>query len=321
MNNNLQISPENKSFIYTRWVLQICLWVSIIIPIGLPSDYQIILYCLLTNFLFWAYFVFQMISFLYNHGCCSCYYDNQDITIREKMEHLLKYPPRIKWNIKCYHYETEYNTKIITHDACETMSFYSSRDISGTLKINFRELGVNRFGSINLFITPKIEFCDDLTQKDYENQKNAFINAHKDEDEKYEFTEIREIPELVEYYRLKINEGIPNCCAHFCLTFITFGEFYNYYIGYYPRYNNVKVNYKFKKIISTRENLNSPKYNQIYQQSNPKIELDSLQYNYEPSTFIHLNENYNRTIAYKEESEKINTGINSDEEDKSGERL
>ena len=257
-----------------------------------------------------------MKSFCIYHGCCSCYYDNPDINILEKIEHLLKYPPRIKWNIKCYHYETEYNTnngnadehtnntnpKVITHDACETMSFYSSRDISGTLKINFKELGVNRFGNINLFLTQKIEFCDDLTQKDYEEQKNAFINAHKYKDEEYEFTEIREIPELAEYYRLKINKGIPNCWVHICLTLFTFGEFYNCYNGYYPRYNNAKVNYEIKKTISTRENLGSPEYNQIYQQSNPKIELGSLQYNYKPSTFIHLNKNYNRTIAYNGES-------------------
>ena len=38
------------------------------------------------------------------------------------------------------------NEKFITFEASEIKKFYSFRDISGNLKINFRELGVNRYG-------------------------------------------------------------------------------------------------------------------------------------------------------------------------------
>ena len=84
------------------------------------------------------------------------------------------------------------------------MKFYSFRDISGNLKINFRELGVNRYGFFDLILNPNIDFCDDLTLKDYENQKNEFINAHKNKDKEYEINEIRDIPGLKELYNLKI---------------------------------------------------------------------------------------------------------------------
>ena len=71
------------------------------------------------------------------------------------------------------------------------MKFYSFRDICGNLKINFRELGVNRYGDFYLILNPNIDFCDDLTLKDYENKKNEFINAHKNKDKEYEITEVR----------------------------------------------------------------------------------------------------------------------------------
>ena len=154
------------------------------------------------------------------------------------------------------------------------MKFYSFRDISGNLKINFRELGVNRYGFFDLILNPNIDFWDDLTLKDYENQKNKFINAHKNKDKEYEINEIRDIPGLKELYNLKFIEGSPDCAAFFLATCVSFVELYNYYIGYYPIHNNnAKVNYEFKKIISTREDLNNPEYNKIYLQSDPKIDL------------------------------------------------
>ena len=99
-----------------------------------------------------------MVVFLYwnnIHGCCSKKYDCPNTTVYEKLKQIFKYPPRITWTIKCYHYETtndsdeqinKNNAKVITFEASETMKFYSFRDISGNLKINFRELGVNKYG-------------------------------------------------------------------------------------------------------------------------------------------------------------------------------
>ena len=320
MNVDIKMVPLSKSDIYSRWIIQICLWILILsIIILTPIDHSM-LYLYIALLFLWLYFCFEMSAFANIHGCCSKKYDCPNITVYEKLKQIFKYPPRITWTIKCYHYETtndsddqinKNNAKVITFEASETMKFYSFRDISGNLKINFRELGVNRYGFFDLILNPNIDFCDDLTLKDYENQKNEFINAHKNKDKEYEINEIRDIPGLKELYNLKIIEGSPDCAAFFLATCVSFAELYNYYIGYYPIHNNnAKVNYEFKKIISTREDLNNPEYNKIYLQSDQKIDLGYLQFNYEPSIFTYLYENVNTTLPTEEGNEKINIGIN-----------
>ena len=77
---------------------------------------------------------------------------------------------------------------------------------------------------------------------------------------------------------------------------------------------NHQYYYKIKKAVSNRESLNQDKYDFIYNQSNPKIDLISKQYIYEPSEFIIDDPNYNisapSSLPLKEEIEKININKN-----------
>lgn len=169
-------------------------------------------------------------------------------------------------------------------------------------------------------------------KKDYERQKNEFINAHKNKEQLYEITEKRKIPGKKNLYKLNINKDRPSCCVFAFLTFITLGELYNCSIGYYSRnsnhFNNGRVDYKIIRTISSNENLNSTEYNNFYKQLDPKIDLGFQQYNYSSSKFTYLNPDYRRNLPYKEDNEDddIKSGdlppaVISNREDRSAERL
>ena len=234
------------------------------------------MYCTFSLIIYIVYLILEFCAFFTHHGYCSEKYINTYAEVNEVIERILSTPPKIKWNITCYNYEiqnrTRYikegeierlkiNKRIVTYSASKNMSFYSSRDISGPLKINYRDIGINKYGNRDLNITQEIVFRDNLNQKDYERQKNEFINAHKNKDQLYEITEKRKIPGVKNLYKLNINKDRPSCCVFAFLTFITLGELYNCSIGYYSRnsnhFNNGRVDYKIIRTISSKENLNS----------------------------------------------------------------
>ena len=118
MNVDIKMVPLSKSDIYSRWIIQICLWILILsIIILTPIDHSM-LYLYITLLFLWLYFCIEMSAFANIHGCCSKKYDCPNTTVYEKLKQIFKYPPRITWTIKCYHYETtndsdEQNIKIM----------------------------------------------------------------------------------------------------------------------------------------------------------------------------------------------------------------
>ena len=132
MNVDIKMVPLSKSDIYSRWIIQICLWILILsIIILTPIDHSM-LYLYITLLFLWLYFCIEMSAFANIHGCCSKKYDCPNTTVYKKLKQIFKYPPRIKWTIKCYHYETtndsddqinKNNAKVITFEASETMKF------------------------------------------------------------------------------------------------------------------------------------------------------------------------------------------------------
>ena len=340
------MSDKNRCscLIFFCWLFQFSVWINLIWPITLPYNAEIILYCTFSLIIYIVYLILEFCAFCTHHGYCSEKYINTYAEVNEVIERILSTPPKIKWNITCYHYEiqnrTRYikegeierlkiNKRIVTYSASKNMSFYYSRDISGPLKINYRDIGINKYGNIDLSIT---QDRDNLTQKDYERQKNEFINAHKNKDQLYEITEKRKISGVKNLYKLNINKDRPSCCVFAFLTFITLGELYNCSIGYYSRnsnhFNNGRVDYKIIKTISSKENLNSTEYNNFYKQLDPKIDLGFQQYNYSSSKFTYLNPDYRRNLPYKEDNENddIKSGdlppaVISNREDRSSEKL
>ena len=312
--------------LYIKYPFQVGVWLCFILGITLmDADTDFLLILFLTFYS--GYLLLEFLSPEWRF-LCKC---KKKSTINEKFSQIIKLTPKITWNIISYHNEIQYNMKrngegkiepitsylkMITHRASGNMTFYSSRDISGTLTIDCEQLNIKRLTEIELVLTNEIILCDDFTKADYENKKKAFILENK-KDELYEITEKIEIQGLDKSYTVRVYD-ISSCgiISYFLFSIFALGDFFSCcYFG--KKYNcnsdiinNHQYYYKIKKAVSNRESLNQDKYDIIYNQSNPKIDLISKQYIYEPSEFIIDDPNYNisapSSLPLKEEIEKIN---------------
>ena len=106
------------------------------------------------------------------------------------MKEILSLYPQIKFKIKCYHYETkevtstdsEGNTttktvteKVVTRNDSEYFKYYSCRDVSGPLKLNYDEAIIRKKNLIKLRFKDEIKFADDISYRDYKKSKSGFI--------------------------------------------------------------------------------------------------------------------------------------------------
>ena len=316
--------------LYIKYPFQVGVWLCFILGITLmDADTDFLLILFLTFYS--GYLLLEFLSPEWRF-LCKC---KKKSTINEKFSQIIKLTPKITWNIISYHNEIQYNMKrngegkiepitsylkMITHRASGNMTFYSSRDISGTLTIDCEQFNIKRLTEIELVLTNEIILCDDFTKADYENKKKAFILENK-KDELYEITEKIEIQGLDKSYTVRVYD-ISSCgiISYFLFSIFALGDFFSCcYFG--KKYNcnsdiinNHQYYYKIKKAVSNRESLNQDKYDIIYNQSNPKIDLISKQYIYEPSEFIIDDPNYNistpSSLPSKEEIEKININKN-----------
>ena len=316
--------------LYIKYPFQVGAWICFILGITLmdaDTDFFLILFLTFYS----GYLLLEFLSPEWRF-LCKC---KKKSTINEKFSQIIKLTPKITWNIISYHNEIQYNMKrngegkiepitsylkMITHRASGNMTFYSSRDISGTLTIDCEQLNIKRLTEIELVLTNEIILCDDFTKADYENKKKAFILENK-KDELYEITEKIEIQGLDKSYTVRVYD-ISSCgiISYFLFSIFALGDFFSCcYFG--KKYNcnsdiinNHQYYYKIKKAVSNRESLNQDKYDIIYNQSNPKIDLISKQYIYEPSEFIIDDPNYNisapSSLPLKEEIETININKN-----------
>ena len=316
--------------LYIKYPFQVGVWLCFILGITLmDADTDFLLILFLTFYS--GYLLLEFLSPEWRF-LCKC---KKKSTINEKFSQIIKLTPKITWNIISYHNEIQYNMKrngegkiepitsylkMITHRASGNMTFYSSRDISGTLTIDCEQFNIKRLTEIELVLTNEIILCDDFTKADYENKKKAFILENK-KDELYEITEKIEIQGLDKSYTVRVYD-ISSCgiISYFLFSIFALGDFFSCcYFG--KKYNcnsdiinNHQYYYKIKKAVSNRESLNQDKYDIIYNQSNPKIDLISKQYIYEPSEFIIDDPNYNicipSSLPLKEEIETININKN-----------
>ena len=81
MNVDIKMVPLSKSDIYSRWIIQICLWILILsIIILTPIDHSM-LYLYITLLFLWLYFCIEMSAFTNIHGCCCKKYDCPNTTV------------------------------------------------------------------------------------------------------------------------------------------------------------------------------------------------------------------------------------------------
>lgn len=178
--------------------------------------------------------------------------------IYKKMSELFKTPPRIAWRCECYHYETRHYTttndkgeiehhttteKVVTCIGSSSMTYYSSRDISGPFLLNCDEKNINQKYYIKLELNNEITFADSFTESEYQSQKDSFIATYSFKDAHLDFSEEKYIPGLDEYNLVNIGNGEPGCinfCIFVILTILSLAEFYKCYF-------NSKCNSQLKK--------------------------------------------------------------------------
>ena len=153
-------------------------------------------------------------------------------------------PPIISWSCECYHYETHHYTttndrgeiehhttteKVVTYTGSSTMTYYSSRDISGPFLLNCDERTINQKYYIKLELNEEINFADSFTASDYLIQKNSFISKNKKRDAYFDYSESRYIPGLDEYNLVNIGNKEAVCInssVFFIFTILSFAELY-----------------------------------------------------------------------------------------------
>lgn len=244
--------------------------------------------------------------------------------IYKKMSELFKTPPRIAWRCECYHYETRHYTttndkgeiehhttteKVVTCIGSSSMTYYSSRDISGPFLLNCDEKNINQKYYIKLELNNEITFADSFTESEYQSQKDSFIATYSFKDAHLDFSEEKYIPGLDEYNLVNIGNGEPGCinfCIFVILTILSLAEFYKCYFNSKCVYQQFTI----KKIISTKYNLNEPEYGIRYQNSIPSINLINKQYYFKPSEYNYINNSYKVDLPSKEEVVNANTNEN-----------
>lgn len=296
---------DQKAFNIIGWILQVIIWgllaLSIIIKKPIPIIALIIFYLL-----YW------LIEFCGPTSRSLCHKKNVE-GMKEKMGKLFRTPPVIEWEYKCFHYEKQLHTKVyssgkgegyttdkktVTKKGTARMKYYSSRDISGPFNLNCDANTISKKYYIKLELSEDISFADNLTESDCRKQlKNLETDIYFDYEEK------KYIPGMEDYYLVKIRNEEPPCVnfgLFFLFTVLTLVEFYQLYINQF----NVYQDFCIKKVISTRYDLKSGKYNEKYKDSIPFINLITIQYNFQPSDYNYLNPDY--TLPQQEEAENPN---------------
>ena len=158
---------------------------------------------------------------------------------------------------------------------------------------------------IKLELNDEINFADEISYMDYEYYKEQFWRKNRFKDVYMDFNETRKVPGLVHHNLIKISQNEP-CFVSFgwfmIFTLFTVCEFYKIYINTLFVYQQFKI----RKIISTRYDLNAPENEEKYQKLIPQINLITEQYKYEPNSYNYINKDTQLDLPTEEEIEMAN---------------
>ena len=299
---NVGDKTESCIFRFFCWFFQILIWLNIAIIIIFYIIEKInflIISLIVFHFSYLLYMIFEFLS------PTSVYllHKNSGIGIYEKMKEIFRSHPEIKFHIQCYHtaevrhtitdddgndrgyyYTTE---TVYTHSASDSFPCYCSRDVSGLFYLKYDKNLIKKKYFIKLKLKEEIGFADYISQKDYESYKNDFIKKN-DKDDSMDFKETKKIPGLDLYNLVNIRGKIPctvNYFFYFLSIIFTVCQFYKSYVDSLC----ITQCFTIKKIISTREDLSQPKYEEKYASKNPSLNLIIKQYLYEPNDYNYLN--------------------------------
>lgn len=259
-----------------------------------------------------VYFIYLILEF------CSptsryLLHKRKDQHMYEKMGKLFKTPPEIQFHCECYHYRTVHYTtrtkygvqhhtrqeKVVTHRETFDLPYYSERDVSGLFYLNCDAAYVQSKHYIKLKLKEEINFADEVSYMDYENEKEKFWERNRFRDRYFNFWETREIPGLTHHNLVKLTENEPvfvNYFFFFICVILTFCEVYKSWINFLCVYQKFTV----RKLVSTRYNLNKPAYHGFI----PQLNFLNQKFNYQPEYYNYINNDHRAQMPTPAELEK-----------------
>ena len=185
--------------------------------------------------------------------------------------------------------------------------YYTFRDISGLLNLNY---GNSEKFYLYLKIYTELDFCDEITKADYENFKMQL----EEENRKYAKYKLNEFKYSGYYHDVIVEFGQSSpykLSLFIILSLLTVGHIY-LQIRDGP-YKEEKIT--IKKVISSRNNLSEPKFNELYNDLNPMININNQIEKIDNFIFIntkYTNQNYNNNNSKTPTKPFIQTNMNKE---------
>lgn len=267
-----------------RIIIQIFLWALIvglilcIILIDKQNRNYIRIIVTLSIFLFFAYILYLLLAFSAPEWRFISNILHPD-SIHEKMQSLFSNPLKVIFNATCYHYKygnygkTHQKRKVISHKDSEEFRYFCGRDISGIFILDSDKIYNSSFKSmLKLKLKIDFEYADEISQLDYNMQKDFFIGRNRPRDDYMEFIEEKLIDGFDEFNLINLAFSQPcflNRTFYIIFTILTLVEFYKCY------FNSICATQEFsiKKVISTRFDLNQSAFVKKYSMNDPKLVL------------------------------------------------
>ena len=284
------------------WISQIFVWIMLLITI--------LIYIKGKTGVWIPYAFFLVVFFLvymgFEFSCPTCIYlfrKKSGNEISEIMRNLFRAHPDICFHYEAYNRDGEDNNKVITYKEDFYIPYYSSRDVSGLFYLNCDKNLIGKITFIKLKLEEEINFADAISYMDYELYKRDFCKKIRPVDTHNEYWETRTISGLNHHYLVSIGGKNP-CTVNFFLFFLsvifTVCQFYKIYVNSLC----LTQNFKIRKIVSTRYDLNQPIYKEKYSKFDPYLNLITQQCIYDQSDFNYLNQDIQSILPHKEELEK-----------------
>ena len=250
------------------------------------------------------YFLYLIIEFTSKNS--SYLYNKKSISeLYDRLKFIFKTQPTLNISCKCYHYENSLveeedengNKKLVnqrkkftTYSGSQNFPYYSSRDISGLFFFDTNDEIFKNKVYLKLNISTEVRFNDPVSFSDYQIFKSNFLIQNKCRDQQMDYKENFYVPNLKKNNLISLRDEEPgyiNFFVFLLFVLIGMGEVFQSYLDYL----SVEGNYKIKKIVSTRYDLNSEKCSRIYINDNPAIKFGDKEFNFQKEDYCYKDNN------------------------------
>ena len=312
----------------TCWIFQILIWAGAISLLYInfyekselsfsDDEYITTEFILIVTFegmFYICYVIFQFCSPTFYY----LLHKKNDIKLVDKMKQLFNTPPKIKFVVECYHYETRtYTTtdskgntttrtqtvRVVTRVDSKFFDYYSSRDVSGLFRLNYDESAIANKFYVKLELLANIEFADAVTYDDYIREKDEIYQRNVGFDTYTDIFVYNIVEGLTSYNLINITDNNPcGMSVFWYIIFIFMGivQLYKIYINSRCVYKSFTV----RKLISSRYSLTTEESDIKYRKFNPSISFEEENYNFTTNEIGYISNDVVQNLPTQEEIER-----------------